>query len=402
MYSLQAILFTVDPAWLERIQRCTKRSLNAALELTIWTERRGVDDMGDDIWDYEVAMRQLRPVLTPLVPRIKTLNIEIRNYSQEFLQALLAFFASPKASPVHSLILRCTFESERLEPLRVFPWKPIYLANAWDDESPIHDFLRSVRCLTLQSILVPIGNDAYSGLTELRLHEVELNPESARKILASSPALYTLSITKVKLSSGPLPESVALPSLRFITLGSRPMKEKDIGVILALIKTTSANVSLHLLLSGYGQDKDMIPIRAFFERSQIISLHLEMERTGKWFELLRNTVHHLEVLTFEGCDVWDPDLETFIEALDELGHPDPWPKLHALYLIDSWVHPKIMIRLLKLHKVEFLRLVDRRKPFHDYHRLEPYWTLERLQKAISELGIDAECSGECMYLSRAV
>ncbi|KAF8596383.1 hypothetical protein BDV93DRAFT_528091 [Ceratobasidium sp. AG-I] len=386
-----------DHAMLERIRRWGKRALNSPLELTIWTETGEYEYTGDDIWDYQVSMRQLRPVLTPLMPRVQSLNIEIRNYSQEFLQALLAFFASPKASPAHSLTLRFTHKSAWIEPLSISPWDPVYLSKAWDDESPLHDFLRSVRCLSLQSVLIPMNSDAYAGLTEIHLDNVELTPEEAGNIFTSSPALHTLSITNIELGDGFLCEPAALPNLRSVTLGAGQMKERDIGSILAMIETSSTNLSVHLILpkAGWGREMHMDQIRAFFERSRVTSLHLEMKRWSNWFSLLRSVVDHLEVLHFDGCNTWDPDAEEFIDKLDELGHPDPWPKLHTLSLTDTFVHTKILLGLLKLHKVKHFRLIDRRKPIPgDY-----YWTMEVLHKSISELGIDAQCLGEYLNLT---
>ncbi|KAF8596382.1 hypothetical protein BDV93DRAFT_563393 [Ceratobasidium sp. AG-I] len=177
------------------------------------------------------------------------------------------------------------------------------------------------------------------------------------------------------------------------------MNKSDVACVLGLIATCSSNLSLHLITYGDYNHDDFERFRSFFRRSQLTALRIEMKGSGTWFDLVEESVDHLETLTLEGCSIWDRPLQDFIEALDDPDTSDApitWPKLHALYLKDCWTHKPLLLNLLSLHKIKYFELIDRRKPQGRYPSPN-HFALEALEEAVREIVGSAHCLGEFLY-----
>lgn len=391
---------TITDALHGNLQLRIERSLNLALDLNLWVEKDHADFDDVEWGDGSLTgptREKLIEISSPLASRIQHLDIDLGIHSDLLLHSLLALFAKLGASSIPSLILRCSHRRALYS----------YLAPELEPENHsirtknrrlINDLLYSVRYLSLLSVRVSWNNKAYHNLASLELSDsdAELDLTQMAAILTSSPALHTLSITNTSFRDIVLSEPVDLPNLRHLTLGECHMSESDISYTLALIGACSSNLNLHLTTGDYRAAEDLERYRSFFERSRLRTLHINVEGSATWFELLQECLDDLEALTLEHSGFRDSDLKEFIEGPEQTDEADnlhepsnseksedldnsvlsniadnpnhsekqpPWPKLNALYLKDCYIHTETLLSLLRLHNIKLFESFEHYTPW---------------------------------------
>ncbi|QRV97080.1 hypothetical protein RhiJN_25099 [Ceratobasidium sp. AG-Ba] len=352
----------------ERASLWAERAQSAPLWLTI-------RDMVVDVYDVEREpsedalpesdISKIVQFATPLMPFVRTLSICIH----EFLPA-------PTVFPLLSCWIEhgSTEVAERLE-LRIdvaFPELEVPAISP-NIQSPLlsrdklSQFLKSLRSVYTENIVVDWDHAPYTGLTDLSVDigpKIQEQPTTQQlsRFLTSSPDLRSLAFLNLFVLPGGLTQSpVALDYLE--TLRVEATSNRDTASMLSLISSSSPAIRMALTISPHPEG--ISTARSFFSRTNITLLYLH----GMGFARSTNGesplgalfthMPHLHTLTLLSCNVSTTALNEFSQWKSSSNRSEtPWPALRTLNLLSCRTTPNIVRQFLEIQGCQTLGLFE--------------------------------------------
>jgi hypothetical protein len=306
----------------------------------------------------QAEVQRLVTFLTPLMPRVRELEIILQDNSQLLMNSVLGCWIR-HCSAGSARMLKIWHNEEQpgidLQGPYVLPEGDSILSNTSER------FFSSLDTVALQNSRVSWSSAMFEGLVELRIDTAEdsrFHPTQSQiaGVLAASPRLRSLMLINiaVEMQPGFVAVPIAMNHLEILSLESS--NGADFSLLLPLISHGSDSICMSLTLDD---DPSFIAeARSFLRRSKVTTLHADGGYPLASIAALLGPIPHLRTLALKGCELSGSTLHDFIQAGDTSDHDsDPWPQLHSLYVLACTTSRQQILQLASLHLVQTLRVI---------------------------------------------
>ncbi|QRV82885.1 F-box-like domain-containing protein [Ceratobasidium sp. AG-Ba] len=353
----------------ERAALWAKRAQSAPLWLSVFDTTVGRDETGRRPSHQvvsESALAKMTQSCAPLMPFVRTLAIHIED-------------AMPTAI-VHSL-LGCWIRHGPLDVAERFELHaelhipqlqiPVISPGYQGSDLPPSDvapFLRSLRGIYLENVIIDFGQVPYSGLTSLHIEfssQTSWLPteQDLVRLFTANPGLRSLTLEGVSLGPDERIQSpIALDCLEQMRLEAP--QDRDLGRVLSLISSSSPAIGMAITIGDDNGFECISAAQSFFSRTNVTVLFVDCageSRDGGEPALaaLFASMPHLHTLILQSCDISVPVLEQFAQwRASRHGLENPWPALRTLHLCQCQTRPDIIRRLVQIQSFETLGLFE--------------------------------------------
>ncbi|KAG9095297.1 hypothetical protein FS749_010724 [Ceratobasidium sp. UAMH 11750] len=338
-------------AYYRHAEMLAGRSMGGPLHLVIRDHRS---------WTFNVDDRhipELVQFLIPLMPRVRGIDVTLKEYSQHLLDRLVSCWINYGSTT--SLRALKVWNSSTNDPVNLRAHATM-VPGEHISPAQFKNFFEPVQTLSLQHCYAPSDSTLFKGLVDLRLDwpHAHQAPFNIMDILSSSPGLCSLTVEDAKvLKQDGSPEPIWLGSLENLSL-SQTRVGGGLKNLLPLLYTRSNSINMIVSIIPYS---DFVPeLQAFFRRSNVKRMFIygSEEYTYASVTQLCLTLD-LRELVLRDCDL-RTGLPEDSPATVEAGYmPTPWPQLHTVYLIRCTVKLSNLQRLIGLHPIRKLWIYNK-------------------------------------------
>ncbi|KAG8787367.1 hypothetical protein FRC12_015653 [Ceratobasidium sp. 428] len=305
-------------------------------------------------------IQQLTDWLAPITNRIYSLDMSEGIPSKEMLSAVLkCWLEHGVPGTVKKLNLLRYSRKARNHSYRFLEGDTLTPSpNCWQigvSQRRLDEFLQPIEILKLDGLFPRWHSQAYHGLTHLRLDAGRITEVELINLLSQSPQLHTLAFNLEILNTEPRDTPVIpirLPQLEILALDD--MEDVNVRSLLRLITPGSGPLRLYLRIhstipaANLSQTEEL---HAFIQRSNVTSLHLTgtTEDADTWFPQTLSYFPRLRSLALDDYSLTQHDTAEYNSVC---------PSLRELHLFSCHIDIDLLERLLRVHSIQFLRVID--------------------------------------------